>query len=374
MKTRTLLLTIFAIMAIGCSTRDDVNVNSPKKILDYRDSITDVVYENPELFGNILILDSLEEAYELLEHWSTLSYQDLRTEYSQYGFYSKVIESHIIYDSLFHIYMERYGLDDSMEAPSEMLSDMGNEGVLSNYSDIISIQTIYDNELEHDICLIEPIGDFNLGALTNEHGIFIADSIVYKLYPNGNFLSFFLSAYPQLAGYEYEAIFVLQASGEYDDLIPDLPQVYVQDYYNHYNYETLYPKFEKVLYNDDKQYRLDFGLYAHARTSWFYGTTTLYVEFMLKNYKLGWFGWFYWLTKLPTSIDYNYDYEAYQEHNPNDIQRTRSQHYEVNCRKFFKRDIIDRFAYGDFAYPTCGFINYGFDVSNGYAYYMRSRY
>jgi len=63
MNARTIICTLVAIIAIGCTLRDEVIISHPKRIVDYREYIDSVIYENYEYFGDVLILDSLEEAH-----------------------------------------------------------------------------------------------------------------------------------------------------------------------------------------------------------------------------------------------------------------------------------------------------------------------
>lgn len=363
MKSKFVVLLILAITIIGCSTREEVELNHPRKIRDYHNYIDSVISANSSVFGNVLILDSLGEAYDLLEHWSMLPYQDLRSEYSEYGFYSVVVESNIVYDSLFQVYGETYGLDDEDEVPSSMLSDMQSE-VMGDYANLIPVKYVYDDELEREIGIIEPLADFDLVALTNENGIFVADSIVYKLYPNGKFLSFTISSYPQYAGYSFEAIQLLLAGGEYpDDLIPDLPNVY---YHDEAIDPNAYPSRSHTAYSGDSTYRMNVSLSANAQSSKFYGTTTLSVNFKLKNYKKGWFGWFYWLTKLPTTGSYSFSFQAGKNHMPYYVVKQGSSTINENSSRITRQHIIGRYCDNFFLYPQVGFTNHSITISNGH--------
>ena len=62
MKERTIICTLVAIIAIGCTIRDEVFISHPKRMVDYREYIDSVISENYGCFGDVLILDSLEEA------------------------------------------------------------------------------------------------------------------------------------------------------------------------------------------------------------------------------------------------------------------------------------------------------------------------
>lgn len=347
---------------IGCTRQNEVSMNPPMRFMPYRSYIDSIVLANQQLFGNVLILDSLGEAFELLENWSLLSYSELRSEYSELNYTNLSIESHIVYDSLLYKYMQDYGLDyETDEVPFEVLADL-EYIVFNNYQDLIPAKIVYDDELEREIGIIEPIGEFDLFALTNEQGIFIVDTFVYKAYSNGCFLAFPLSIYHIFAGLEFDNVAYMLQSSSYDDLIPDLPLVYFHDYYRG---QELVPFYEEIKYNNDHTYRMNVSLQACAAHCCFWGTTTLSTKFKLKNYKLGALGWFYWLTSFPTTGYYNFTYEAYLDNNPHDIQESHTLYVNKNCSRYDDECVIARFTDGYFAHPHFGFLSHHFCVTNG---------
>lgn len=361
------LIQIAALLAVmtGCSKQNEVSIIHPPRHMPYRSYIDSIVLENQQIYGNVLILDSLGEAFELLESWSELSYSDLRSEYTECNYTNSAIESHIVYDSLIYEGMQIYGRDyENDEVPLELLSDLEYE-VFENYINLIPPKFIYDEEIGHEIGIIEPIGDFDLFALTNEHGIFIVDTFVYKSYFNSIFLAFPISKYNQVAGLEFDQIAaLLQAEPDvFGDLIPDLPLVYYHDYYRG---ENLYPFYKKMKCSNDYAYLMEVSLQAFASHCCFWGTTTLSSKFKLKNYKLGPLGYYYWLTKLPTTGYFGFCYEAYMDNNPHDVQESLEIHIDRNCRRYSDQYIIARFTDGYFAHPEVGFIGAYFHITNGY--------
>lgn len=296
-----------------------------------------------------------------------MSYGDLRSEYSELGYHNGIVESIITYDSLMETYMNLYNVqnftDDDNESQEDMFLQLGTI-IQNEYSEVIPIKSIYDEHIEDSIRIVEPIGDLDLKALTNEKGIFIADTIVYKLFSNGKFLTFSISSFPMVCESEYEPLYE-QVCMENDGLIPDLEYIYVYDY-DYYRNEILTSSYDIPYYNEDNKYRMNVSLEANANYSRFYGTTTLSAEIKVKNYKLGCFGWFYWLTKQQTAGSYDFLYEAYTERHSHDIQNYYHIFLNDYCRKFSRRDIIARYADYYFPNPQCGFIYAHWNISNGY--------
>lgn len=361
MKAKSLILTITITILVSCTPRNNVEMNNLKRNAENRNYIEDVISTNREIFGDVLILDSLESAYNLLEHFSSLQYQDLRSEYAELGFHNIVIESNIVYDSLFQTFMDLYGITEDDEFSDLMIADLQEE-VISHYSEIIPLKLLYDEELGHEIGIFEPIGDFDLDALTNEMGIFIADTFVYKLFQDERWCVFTISSYPRFAEYEYEELYDMYINGNNnDDFIPDLEYVYFYDYPI---YNNSYFSANQVVYSNDKKYRMNVSLDAHAKSSHFYGTTTLYTDFQLKNYKLGCFGWFYWLTSFPTTGEYHFQYQAYKTGNPHNILETVHSYINQNSRRISQRHIIARFADHYFEDPFFGLVYHSFDITN----------
>ena len=362
MKTRLFILAGIACVFLGCSSDKGKDINKPHKILEGRDYAEFMVGNYPEVFGCVLILDSIGEAYQLLNQWESAPYHDIRDDYSSLGYSNDIVESHIVYDSLICKNMDLYNITDfsvNNQREEEMFQELYHV-ISSNFSDLIVPKRVYENELEDTINIIEPLGDLDLCALTNEYGIFIADTIVYKLFPNGKFLAVPISMYPMYAREDYEHL--LDIINQENNCIPDLEYVYI---YDHYRGEPLYQTYSKVKYDHDYKYRLEVSLKAFANYSWFYGTTTLGSELKVKNYKLGCFGWFYWRIKLHASGSYQYIYEAYRQTNPHDVQENYYSYIDgvYSCRTY--RNIVARFADHYFPYPEYGFIGAGWSITNG---------
>lgn len=363
MKTtiRIFLLGLLSLVLCMCDTDKELNLENTKKVPENIDYVLDIVNGNIELFGDVLILDSIGAAYDLLEHWETAPYDVIRNEYSNYGYTNQIMESNIVYDSLMTTYMDIYGISDfSEDTQHEDMFQELHTVILEEFPELIVPKEIFDSVMEDWIFLMEPLGDIDFYALVNEHRIFIADTIVYKVFPSGKFLGIPISSYPQYAYEEYETL--LDLLNQNYDIVPDLNED--ANFYDYYRGELLYPSFSKVKYSHDYAYRLNVSLEAHANYSCFYGTTTLMTKLKIKNYKLGCNEWFYWLTKFPTSASYEYVYEAIGQDNPHDVQEHNRCYVEDSFRTRTFRQVIARFADYSFVNPKCGFIWARWDVTN----------
>lgn len=142
--------------------------------------VDDYLERYPNIFGeSVQIFDDFSYVIDLLESFSTMNFQELRDWCSENGFYSSVIESNIIYDSVFHEIGEKYGYDTRTEEIPEQYVDNifeeFNQRMIEEHPEYC-----WEDE-EYGLCAntYGCISDFE--SLVNDKGIFIVDKVVYKL-------------------------------------------------------------------------------------------------------------------------------------------------------------------------------------------------
>lgn len=152
---------------------------------------------HPETFGNVLVFESLDEVESLLEDMNlvnnsqelTEKYVDLQTTRS--GFSNPIIESHILYLSIYEDIARQYGYDidteEDLEIESEdfytTLDERLQEEVSNGLIQVVE-RTYTDPETGEisDGTYIEPLGELSIGALTNERSLVIIDNVVYYFF------------------------------------------------------------------------------------------------------------------------------------------------------------------------------------------------
>lgn len=187
-----LLLTLLAIQLCACSSNDSNELVEHNKMQNTApeshpsdDEIIDVhsyVEERPNIFGNVLILNDYNELDAILSEMDNSTLQDLRVLYNNLGFYSPILESHVIYDSIFTNVVNSYGLSEDDIINLEDYNDDLNDAIfeefkstIMEYSNLILCSN-YENET-----FIEPIGDpWTIEGIYNEKNIFIVDKYVHS--------------------------------------------------------------------------------------------------------------------------------------------------------------------------------------------------
>lgn len=166
--------------------------------LSYDEIDVDAYIEaHPETFGNVLVFESLDEVESLLEDMNlvnnsqelTEKYADLRN--TRNGFNNLIIESHILYLSIYEEVARQYGYDLDTEEDVEIDNDdfyvTLDEHLQAEVSNgLIQIVERTYTDLEtgeiNDGTYIEPLGELNTGALTNEKSLVIIDKVVYYFF------------------------------------------------------------------------------------------------------------------------------------------------------------------------------------------------
>ena len=208
-KIYLLLFFIFSLCLFSCSdvTKEDSSVlteNNTRSIffaddfgddgLSYEDlEARDIhISENYELFEGIRVFDSFEEMFSLLYDIDTMSYTDLKCWCVNNDLYNPILESRIIYDSLFSEVLDdfgysydRYMYDENYTIDEETVFEVFKERMISQYSDYIDISEDYDEEYVAEY-YIEPLSTDGFDELIfmNDRNIVIVGISVYKLIGN----------------------------------------------------------------------------------------------------------------------------------------------------------------------------------------------
>ena len=131
----------------------------------------------------VLTFNTWDDVDKLLNRWNSIRFDTLKYEYELLGYHNVVVQSNIIYDSLYFAAIDSLGLyehdlyDDDFEAESSLFDDIFATS-LSNYINYLSLHV---KTIENDsLFVIEPIGNLDLFALGNSEGYFIVDGVLYK--------------------------------------------------------------------------------------------------------------------------------------------------------------------------------------------------
>lgn len=138
----------------------------------------------------------------------------------------------------------------------------------------------------------------------------------------------------------------------------------IEQIWDHMPPSEMFSDYNEVVYSNDEVYRMNVRLTPCGKYSSWYGTTKLYTDFKIKNYKLGGWGWFYWRTQFDTYGDYNYTYEAFTNDHPHDVQEYQAYYVNEHTSYYHAQHTIAEYAYYDFRNPHYGFISFHINVTN----------
>lgn len=376
---KILSFTVLLCLLVSCSSSDEpIGVNfegssigccseEPEDSLDIRDFIS----SHRERFGSrVLLLESLQEAYDLMGQYKNADIEELREMYHARNYYNHSIESHLYYDSLMSAYYNDIaGVDyteENVDDHPEVL-DALSINLRDFPTDMINLHEISFNG--ETTLIAEPYGELGWDALTNEEGLFVIGDRVHK-FMNGEHVVFPIELYVNTEFESLESVmnFIVSAGGDPygtdsdDDAIYDLPVVY---FYDHYRNQDMIHHAYYEGFNVDKRYKMTFELDACADYCRFYGSTYMYIDLSIKNYKIGSAGLVYWLTKFYTEGYCSCLYEAYRDSNPHDLQTSVMTYIGLKKAHISVRRPIANFADHSFPNPICGLINFSYHIDNG---------
>lgn len=253
------------------------------------------IEEHPEIFGNVLNFESMDDVEYLLEEMANMNYQDLSAKYEDLktirGFSNDVIESNILYDQLYTEVAAVFGYDlltKEAEIEDDDFYDALETRLLEENSSLIYTydKTVVDTETGESISgtFIEPICGLGLDALTNEKHIVVIDKAVLYFIESA-IISLPINKYHRLAGYAFESYEALEMA-LYSNSIEGLS---LEDVTISHRGRTQYPttpeeKKQKhhVGFNSAKNRMMSVDIDAYAS---FTGGTILTRETVIANYK-----------------------------------------------------------------------------------------
>ncbi len=148
--------------------------------------------ENYESFEGIRIFDSSEDLFYTLSELEAMNYTSLKAWCEINSFYSPILESRIIYDSVFSDILEEFGYnyddyvnDQNYIIDSEDVFETFKEHMIREHSNHINIFEEYDEEYGNEY-YIEPFSTDGFDELIfmNNKNIVIIGLNVYKLVEN----------------------------------------------------------------------------------------------------------------------------------------------------------------------------------------------
>lgn len=186
--------TIVISMAACTNQMDDFVLSSyqdtPNVVIQDTENSTDTyqyVLQHKDLFGNVLIFNTIDEVTELLQNMSSMDYVALRAQYARlqadFDFQNNIIESNIYYDSIYSSVLAEYGynlLVKNVEIEDDNFFVTLEERLLAHNNGLLSVQSKQFASGETGT-FIEPFGNLDWHALVNEKGLFIAGNVVYAL-------------------------------------------------------------------------------------------------------------------------------------------------------------------------------------------------
>lgn len=184
MKQLSLFIMFTIVMVISfCScteNRQDTTTNMSKirginntNECNSFECMSEIASEHEDLLGsNILIFETLDDAYDLIETLEEASYNEMNTIYSGWNINNPIMESLMAWKQVEELYTFA---DDMIESElPEYIDDIVELGPTYTQSSLI-----YDSTLLDEVTLIEPLGKYGLEILFNDSGYFIAENKLY---------------------------------------------------------------------------------------------------------------------------------------------------------------------------------------------------
>ena len=201
-KMYLLLVSTFSLCLFSCSdvTKEDTSVltenNTRNIILADGLTIGDLeernryIDENYELFDGIKVFNSSQDIFSLLSEVDTMSYTSLYNWCIRNDCYNQILESRIIYETIFSEVLEEFGYsyneyvhDEGYTiALEDTVFETFKERMINEFPDKINISEDYDAEYGIEYC-IEPLyaDAFDELIFMNDRNLLIVGLNVYKL-------------------------------------------------------------------------------------------------------------------------------------------------------------------------------------------------
>lgn len=351
------------------SSADDNEIINPYETLD----VSSYVSEHSTLFGsNVQVFDSLGEADTLLYEWNSLSYDELRMQYSLRGYYNEDIECKVELDSIYKEVLLNNGyspddeLDDEVERQLDSLYYLAvmqhDPTLLYTYS--IEIDDIESEYYGETFNIIEPKTELDLTAFMNDKRLCIIEANVVKLLLDSTIIISPLLNYHYISGYEsLEQLEMLEANNASSLL--DTTAIIWQPLYES-NMQRNINSIDKyqINYVNGNYYKMTIKYNIARLYNLFHlvenGDYNFSAHLTIKNYKKGCFNSF-WLSRLNTyGIAETLTYVETYHDNPN-IKHT----FNINSRFATYIRYKSRFVTVYYFRPDYSIIGVHFDIDNG---------
>lgn len=131
----------------------------------------------------VLSFDTWDDVYKLLEHWDEIDALSLRDECNLLGFHNVIVESNIVYDSLYYTALDALGLveddlyDDEFELNEVIFDEIFASSLYYNM-EYLALNRRWINGDSAEV--VEPIGELDMFALCNPDGYLIIEDVLYK--------------------------------------------------------------------------------------------------------------------------------------------------------------------------------------------------
>ena len=201
-KMYLLFVLLLALCLFSCSdvTKEDSSVltgNNTRNIILEEEGLTyedldernRYIDENYWLFEGIRVFDSSEELFSLVSEIEAMSYTDLENWCINTGIYSPILNSRIVYETVFADVLEEFGYsydeyvyDENYIIEEETVFEVFKERMISDFSNYINIYEEYDEWYGAEY-YIEPFSTDGFDELIfmNDRNMVIVGLNVYKL-------------------------------------------------------------------------------------------------------------------------------------------------------------------------------------------------
>ncbi|MBR1563821.1 MAG: hypothetical protein IJ650_00585 [Paludibacteraceae bacterium] len=274
-------------------------------------NVTTYISEHSSLFGsNIQVFDSLGEADSILNEWNSLSYNELRTQYSLRGYDNWNVECKITLDSLLHsIYLHNgYSLENELDDDIERQLDSLYYLAAMQYDPMLFYEySVTENDVESEYYgqtynVIEPRTELDLTALMNDHRLCIIEANVVKLLLDGTLITSPLLNYQYISGYESLEQLELLDTNNASSFADTTAIIWQPLYENNMHRSSTQKSYRDINYIYDNWYMMTIN-YKMARLYNLFGSGgdyNLCAHLTIKNYKKGCFNK-YWLSRHDTN-------------------------------------------------------------------------
>lgn len=195
--SRSILSLLMCSLLVACAD-DKINLKNEDSVNGFYDSmpsrineidVREYVTEHSDIFGDaILVFDSMDDLEELLDVIYEANSVQLRDIYSSFGFTNPILESNIVYDSVFSEVETFLQIEIDDHISESDMNDLISEFVSTMRDDYPSYCIVgdYTDSCNNVVECVSPLGKIDEKALCNELGLFVVNGVVFKF--SGSYL------------------------------------------------------------------------------------------------------------------------------------------------------------------------------------------